>query len=201
MPPTIEKTTLGLNLPTDPRWVDVAKMSISEILIDHAWCEQKAASTGISLIIKFFDHEKLVDNLTVLVAEEWSHFRMVLREMEKRSIKLTPNRIDVYVTELMKLERKGGHINTQLLDRLLINALIEARSAEKFKLLSTHISDVSLKQFYHDLMITEAGHYRNYLDLAKEYMPENVVETRWSEMLAAEAEILTRIGVIEGKFH
>jgi tRNA 2-(methylsulfanyl)-N6-isopentenyladenosine37 hydroxylase len=199
--PAIEKTTLGLNLPTDPRWVDVANMSIEEILVDHAWCEQKAASTGISLIIKFFDRQKLVDNLTVLVAEEWSHFRMVLREMDKRGIKLTPNRIDIYVTELMKLERKGGHINTQLLDRLLINALIEARSAEKFKLLSKYISDESLKEFYHDLMITEAGHYRNYIDLAKEYMPENVVEIRWSEMLSSEAEILSRVGVIQGKFH
>lgn len=198
---SIEKTTLGLNLPTDPRWVDVANMSIEEILIDHAWCEQKAASTGISLIIRFFDYPKLVEVLTVAVAEEWSHFRMVLREMDKRGVKLTPNRIDIYVTELMKLERKGGHINTQLMDKLLINALIEARSAEKFKLLSKYISDESLRGFYHELMVSEAGHYRNFIDLAKEYLPESEVEKRWAEMLTSEAEILHKIGVIEGKFH
>jgi len=199
--PAIEKTTLGLTLPTDPRWVDIAQMSIEEILIDHAWCEQKAASTGISLIIRFFDYEKLVEILTIAVAEEWSHFRMVLRELEKRNIKLSPNRIDIYVTELMKLERKGGHISTQLMDKLLINALIEARSAEKFKLLSKFISDESLRGFYHELMISEAGHYRNFLDLAKEYSPEKEVEERWEEMLQQEAAILNRVGVIEGKFH
>lgn len=197
----IDKTTLGLNLPTDPRWIDVASMAIDEILIDHAWCEQKAASTGISLIIRFFNYPELVETLTIAVAEEWSHFRMVLREMEKRGIALTPNRIDIYVTELMKLERKGGHINTQLMDKLLINALIEARSAEKFKLLSKYISDESLKEFYHELMVSEAGHYRNFLTLAKTYNPEEEVNSRWNEMLMSEAEIIHKIGVIKGKFH
>jgi len=196
-----EKTTLGLNLPTDPRWIDIANMSIADILIDHAWCEQKAASTGISLIIRFFDYPKLVETLTVAVAEEWGHFRMVLKEMEKRNIALSPNRIDLYVSELMKLERKGGHISTQLMDKLLINALIEARSAEKFKLLSKYISDESLRGFYHDLMVSEAGHYRNFLELAKAYTSEKEVTLRWNEMLELEALILQNLGVIAGKFH
>lgn len=197
----LEKTTLGLHLPTDPRWVDVAQISIEEILIDHAWCEQKAASTGISLIVQFGEREKLVEVVTPIVAEEWAHFRMVLKEMEKRNIKLSHKRIDVYVVELLKLERKGDKIERQLMDKLLISALIEARSAEKFKILSKNISDPSLRDFYHELMISEAGHYRTFLDLAKEYMPEEVVNARWNEMFKEEALILEKIGVIEGRFH
>lgn len=197
----LDKTTLGLHLPTDPRWVDVAQISIEEILIDHAWCEQKAASTGISLIVQFGEREKLVEVVTPIVAEEWAHFRMVLKEMEKRNIKLSHKRIDVYVVELLKLERKGDKIERQLMDKLLISALIEARSAEKFKILSKNISDPSLRDFYHELMISEAGHYRTFLDLAKEYMPEEVVNARWNEMLKEEALILEKIGIIEGRFH
>ena len=196
-----DKTTLGLNLPTDPRWVDVAQMNLEEILIDHAWCEQKAAISGMSLIVQFAEREKLLEIITPIVAEEWAHFRMVLAEMKKRGIKMKPKRIDKYVAELNKLERKGDKIERQLMDKLLINALIEARSAEKFKILSNHIPDQELSIFYHDLMISEAGHYRSFIDLAKEYMPSTEVEARWKEMLAAEAIIISNLGVIEGAFH
>jgi tRNA-(ms[2]io[6]A)-hydroxylase len=194
-------TTLGLHSPTETIWLDLAQQNLADILIDHAWCEQKAASTNISLIVQFGEREKLVEVLTPIVAEEWAHFRTVLSEMKKRGIALGAKRIDKYVAQLLKLERKGDKIERQLMDKLLISALIEARSAEKFKLLSQKISDESLRPFYYDLMVSEAGHYRTFIDLAKEYMPESIVETRWNEMLEEEAIILQNLGVIEGRFH
>lgn len=192
---------LGLKLATDPRWVDVANMSIDEILIDHAYCEQKAATTCISLIIMFADREKLVEVLSPIVSEEWGHFRMVLKEMKMRGYKLGAKRSDEYVVQLMKLERKGGLIERQLMDRLLISALIEARSCERFRLLSEHISDVSLRDFYKELMISEAGHYVTFVDLAKEYMPEEVVKQRLDEMLVLEAAIIENCAIRGDRMH
>ena len=181
---------LGLKLPTDPRWVNIAEKNIEDILVDHAYCEQKAASTGISLIIQFPEREKLVETLMPIVAEEWSHFRMVLKEMRKRGFKLGKKRIDQYVVELFKLERKGDKIERQLMDKLLISALIEARSCERFKILSENIADEELRQFYHELMISEAAHYVTFVELAKEYMPEDEVKQRLDEMLHDEALII-----------
>ncbi|MBO9700832.1 MAG: tRNA-(ms[2]io[6]A)-hydroxylase [Sporocytophaga sp.] len=192
---------LGLKLPTDPRWVNLAEKSIEEILIDHAYCEQKAASTCISLIIQFPEKEKMVETLMPIVTEEWGHFRMVLKELKKRGYSLGPKRIDKYVVELMKLERKGNKLERQLMDKLLISALIEARSCERFRLLSESISDLELRDFYRELMISEAGHYRTFLDLAKEYMPEDVVKVRWQEMLDAEAEIITNLEIRGDRMH
>src|SRR5882757_6775333 len=149
---------LGLKLATDPRWVNIAEKNIGEILIDHAYCEQKAATNGISLILMYPEMEKIVEVVTPIVAEEWGHFRMVLKEMNKRGYKLGPKRADKYVIELFKLERKGGKAENQLMDKLLIAALIEARSCERFRLLSENIADVELREFYHELMISEAGH-------------------------------------------
>lgn len=195
------KTTLGLHLPTDPRWADAANLLVEDVLIDHAWCEQKAASSCISLIVQFPEREAIVETLTPVVAEEWAHFRMVLKEMDKRGIKLGHKRADVYVVELSKLERKGDKIERQLMDKLLINALIEARSAEKFKILSKNIADDSLKDFYYDLMVSEAQHYRNFIDLAALYMPIEAVEKRWQELLHLEAQIINNIGIQIGRFH
>lgn len=192
---------LGLKLPTDPRWVNIAEKSIADILIDHAFCEQKAASSCISLIVHFPDREKLVEVLTPVVSEEWAHFRMVLKEMKKRNIKLGHKRADEYVLQLAKLERKGGHIDRQLMDRLLINALIEARSCERFRLLSLHIADEDLRSFYHELMISEANHYVNFVDLAKEYMPEEVVKVRLQELLEIEAEIMQNMSIRGDRMH
>ncbi|HWZ21029.1 MAG TPA: tRNA-(ms[2]io[6]A)-hydroxylase [Cytophagaceae bacterium] len=192
---------LGLKLATDPRWVNIAEKNIEEILIDHAYCEQKAATNGISLIIQYPDKEKLVETVTPIVAEEWGHFRMVLKELSKRGFKLGPKRADKYVVELFKLERKGGRMENQLMDKLLIAALIEARSCERFRLLSENISDLDLREFYHELMISEAGHYRIFLDLAKEYMPEEIVKQRLQEMLDAEAEILRNLDVRGDRIH
>ncbi len=192
---------LGLKLATDPRWVNIAEKNIGEILIDHAYCEQKAATNGISLIISYPEKEKLVETVTPIVAEEWGHFRMVLKEMSKRGYKLGPKRADKYVIELFKLERKGGQKERQLMDKLLISALIEARSCERFRLLSENIADEELKEFYHELMISEAGHYRIFLDLAKEYMPEAEVKQRLQEMLEAEAEILKNLELRDDRIH
>ena len=195
------KNVLGLQLPTDPRWVNIAEKNIGDILIDHAWCEQKAASSCISLIVMYPEKEALVEALTPVVAEEWSHFERVLEQLEKRGVKLGAIRRDEYVVELSKHERKGGKRERQLMDKLLINALIEARSAERFKLLWKNIPDEELQKFYYELMVSEAGHYRNFLQLAKTYMPEEVVEARWEELLRIEADIIHSMDLRPDRMH
>ncbi|WP_370086692.1 tRNA-(ms[2]io[6]A)-hydroxylase [Ekhidna sp.] len=184
------KTTLGLELPTDPRWVNIAEKNIEDILVDHAFCEQKAASSCISLIIMFPEREKLVDVLTPVVAEEWAHFELVIEHLKKRGFKLGKARKDEYVSRLNGIMKKGGTRDEQLVERLLMNALIEARSCERFKLLWKNIEDEELQRFYYDLMVSEAGHYHNFIDLAKEYLPEDKVENRWRYFLAEEAKIM-----------
>jgi tRNA 2-(methylsulfanyl)-N6-isopentenyladenosine37 hydroxylase len=181
---------LGLKLATDPYWVNIAEKSIDEILTDHAYCEQKAASTCISLIIQFPDRTDLVDELTPIVAEEWGHFRKVLKELKTRGYSFGKKRIDDYVVELMKFQRKGGKEIDRLMDKLLISAMIEARSCERFRLLSLHISDEDLKKFYHEFMVSEAGHYRTFIDLAKMYCGEEPVKKRWQEMIEFETKIM-----------
>ncbi|MFN8415721.1 MAG: tRNA-(ms[2]io[6]A)-hydroxylase [Cytophagaceae bacterium] len=181
---------LGLKLPTDPRWVDIASKNIVDILVDHAYCEQKAASSCISLIVMNPEKTYLVDTLTPIVTEEWGHFRMVLRELHKRNAQLGPQRRDEYVIELQKLVQKGGRAIDRLLDNLLVNALIEARSCERFRILSEEIEDPELKVFYHELMKSEAGHYVTFIDIAKHYLPEEKVKKRLEEFLTAEAEII-----------
>ena len=195
------KNVLGLQLPSDPRWVNIAEKNIGDILIDHAWCEQKAASSCISLIVMYPEREKLVEMLTPVVAEEWGHFERVLEQLEKRGIKLGAKRRDEYVMELSKHERKGGRRERQLMDKLLINALIEARSAERFKLLWKNIPDEELQKFYYELMVSEAGHYKNFLQLAREYMPEEVVTARWEELLRIEADIIYSLEVRPDRMH
>lgn len=181
---------LGLKLPTDPRWVNIAEKNIEDILIDHAYCEQKAASSCISLIVQYPEKTKLVNDLTPIVAEEWNHFERVLGELKKRGFKLGNQRVDVYVKALNNISIKGGSRDTQLLEKLLINALIEARSCERFRLLWKNLKDKDLGQFYYELMISEAGHYRNFLSLAKHYTVEEKVNARWNELLELEAEIM-----------
>lgn len=181
---------LGLKLPTDPRWVNIAEKNIEEILIDHAYCEQKAASSCISLIVQYPEKTKLVNVLTPVVAEEWNHFERVLGELKKRGFKLGNQRADVYVKALNSISIKGGSRDTQLLEKLLINALIEARSCERFRLLWKNLKDKDLGQFYYELMISEAGHYKNFLSLAKHYIGEEKVKARWNELLKLEAEIM-----------
>jgi len=181
---------LGLKLATDPRWVNIAELSIDEILTDHAYCEQKATSNCISLIVRYPEYEKLVEEVTAVAAEEWGHFRKVLKEIKKRGYKLGLNRNDDYVVKLRSFKLKGDKREKALVDDLLIAALIEARSCERFRLLSLHISDDSLKSFYHEFMVSEAGHYTLFLDLAKCYMDEEYVKKRWQEFLEQEAILI-----------
>jgi tRNA-(ms[2]io[6]A)-hydroxylase len=197
----MSKTILRLKLPSDPRWVNIAEKNIAEILIDHAYCEQKAASNGISLIVKYPDKTKLVEEMTALVAEEWSHFERVLEELKKRGYELGPNRNDEYVVELTKHIRKGDTRERQLMDKLLVSALIEARSCERFKLLWKNIPDEGLQKFYYELMVSEAGHYTSFVKLAKEYMPVEIVEARFQELLKAEAEIIARLEPRPDRMH
>jgi tRNA 2-(methylsulfanyl)-N6-isopentenyladenosine37 hydroxylase len=197
----LKTTTLGLKLPSDPRWINIAEMNLADILIDHAFCEQKAATSCISLIIKYPDREKLVELMTLVVAEEWGHFQRVLKEMKKRGISLTKSRKDEYVSQLYKCIKKGGSKETQLMEDVLFCAMIEARSAEKFKLLSEQISDKSLRKFYHELMVSEAGHYKNFIELAEEYNGKDKVRKRWEELLLQEAEIIQKLEVRADRFH
>jgi len=197
----MEKHILGLELPTDPRWVNIAEKKIEDILVDHAYCEQKAASSCISLIVKFPDKERVVEELTPVVAEEWSHFERVLEQLSKRGFKLGQQRKDEYVAALNKIEKKGGSRDEQLVEKLLLNALIEARSCERFRLLWKNIEDEELQKFYYELMVSEAGHYKNFISLAKEYMPEDHVQKRWKEILKSEAEILKGIEVRGDRMH
>jgi len=192
---------LGLQLPTDPRWVDLAKKTIAEILIDHAYCEQKAASSCISLIVSYPDKEKLVEILTPVVAEEWGHFERVMEKMKQRNIPFGKKRKDEYVEKLLLLRKKGGTREQQLVEQLLINAIIEARSCERFKLLSQHIADEDLKKFYYELMVSEANHYVNFVELAKEYMPETYVRNRLKELLEQEAKIMQNLAVRGDRMH
>jgi tRNA-(ms[2]io[6]A)-hydroxylase len=197
----MEKHVLGLELPTDPRWVNIAEKNIREILVDHAYCEQKAASSCISLIVSYPDKDEVVNALTPVVAEEWSHFERVLDELRKRGWALGPQRKDEYVEKLQGLVKKGGSREQQLVEKLLLNALIEARSCERFRLLWQQISDKSLSQFYYELMVSEAGHYKNFLALAKVYMAEEWVMQRWRELLAGEASVVHNLQVRPDRMH
>lgn len=196
-----KKTKLGLQMATDPRWVNIAEMDIAEILSDHAWCEQKAASTCISLIVKYAHQKQIVEEVTPIVAEEWGHFRRVLKELEKRGLELLPPRKDEYVLKLFALEKKGLKPKEVMVEKLLISAMIEARSCERFRLLSLHIGDDYLKDFYRDFMESEAGHYHTFIHLAKTVMPADYVMQRWSEFVAAEAEIMQGMELRGDRMH
>jgi tRNA 2-(methylsulfanyl)-N6-isopentenyladenosine37 hydroxylase len=187
------KRVLGLELPTDPRWVNMAEMSLEDILTDHAYCEQKAATSCISLIQKYPEHLMLVDELAPIVTEEWGHFRSVLKELKKRNLKLGKQRKDEYVNELQHFVRKGVSPQDLLLDRLIICAMIEARSCERFRLLSLHISEDAMKHFYHHFMVAEAAHYKLFLDLAAHYTTDETARKRWQECLEFEAELLKKM--------
>jgi tRNA-(ms[2]io[6]A)-hydroxylase len=197
----MEKHVLGLELPTDPRWVDIAEKNIGDILTDHAYCEQKAATSCISLIVLYHDREKLVEMLTPVVAEEWDHFARVINELKKRNLPLGPARKDEYVEKLFQLQKKGGSKKQQLVEKLLMNALIEARSCERFRLLWKEIADKQLSEFYYELMVSEAGHYKNFLSLAKEYDHPQRVHERWHELLKQEAEIVKSLGLRGDRMH
>lgn len=195
------KNILGLKLPTDPRWVSLAEISLEDILTDHAYCEQKAATTCISLIQRYSDREKMVAELSPIVTEEWGHFRLVLAELHKRELKLGKQRKDEYVNALLLFQRKGGHINDRFLDQMLTMALIEARSCERFKRLSEGLNDPYMQKFYRRFMESEAGHYTLFIDLSETYVKKEKVRKRWEEWLRYEAEIIQQLTVRGDRIH
>ena len=192
---------LGLKLPTDPRWVNLAEMDLEEILTDHAYCEQKAAVSCISLIQQYPERKEMVNALAPIVTEEWGHFRMVLSELEKRDLNLGRQRKDQYVNKLLAFQQKGGGRDKKLLEKLLTCALIEARSCERFRLLSLYINDDQLKDFYHKFMVSEAGHYVLFIELARGYFGEEKVNKRWQEYLKYEAQIMEELEIRGDRMH
>ncbi|MCK8520303.1 tRNA-(ms[2]io[6]A)-hydroxylase [Aquimarina sp. D1M17] len=188
---------LGLKLPTDPRWVNIVEKNIEEILTDHAYCEQKAASTAISLMVSFPEYTELVQEMIKLVKEEISHFKMVHDKILQRGWVLGRDRKDDYVIQLLTFFPKGGSRTTQLVHRLLYAALIEARSCERFKLLSEELEDQELAKFYRDLMVSEANHYTMFLNFARQYGDRKEVDLKWQELLVYEAEIMEGLGTNE----
>ncbi|MDP5081857.1 MAG: tRNA-(ms[2]io[6]A)-hydroxylase [Winogradskyella sp.] len=185
---------LGLKLPTDPRWVNIVEKNIEDILSDHAYCEQKAASTAISLIVSFPEYTELVKEMIALATEEMSHFKMVYDKILENGWTLGRDRKDDYVISLIKFFPKGGSRTTQLVHRLLYAALIEARSCERFRLLSEELKNKKLANFYRKLMISEAGHYTMFLNFARQYGDRKEVDVKWQELLDYEAEIMKTLG-------
>lgn len=185
---------LGLKLPTDPRWVNIVEMNIDEILTDHAYCEQKAASTAISFIVSFPEYPELIEEMIALSREEMGHFKMVHDKILSRGSTLGRHRKDEYALALLKFFPKGGSRTTQLINRLLYAALIEARSCERFRLLSEELQDKELAQFYHKLMVSEAGHYAMFLKFARKYGDRKEVDDKWRALLDYEAGIMKDLG-------
>ncbi len=195
------KNILGLQLPTDPRWVNLAEIELEEILTDHAYCEQKAATTCISLIQRYPDRLEMVDELAPIVTEEWGHFRMVLAELKKRNLQLGKQRKDVYVNKLLEFQKKDGSVEDRLLDRLLTMALIEARSCERFKRLSEGLDDAYMRNFYRKFMESEAGHYTLFINLAELYLPKQKVRKRWQEWLQFEKGVMESAEIRGDRIH
>jgi tRNA 2-(methylsulfanyl)-N6-isopentenyladenosine37 hydroxylase len=195
------KNILGLHLPTDPRWVDLTELSLEKILTDHAYCEQKAATTCITLIQRYSQYEEVVKELSPIVTEEWGHFRTVVAELHKRGLRLGIQRKDVYVNALLTFQKKGGHVDDRFLDELLTMALIEARSCERFKRLSEGLNDAYLRKFYRRFMESEAGHYTLFINLAEHYLPKPKVRKRWKEWLAFEKELMHTMEIRGDRIH
>ena len=185
---------LGLKLPTDPRWVNIVEKNLEEILTDHAWCEQKAASNAITIITYNPELTDLVDDLLALVKEELSHFEQVFNIIKERGYTLGRERKDSYVNELYQFMQKGGSRNASFVDRMLFSAMIEARSCERFKVLSENIEDVELAKFYYDLMASEASHYTTFISYARKYGTDVDVDKRWKEWLEHEAKVIANYG-------
>ena len=186
---------LGLKLPTDPRWVKIVEKNIHEILTDHAFCEQKAASTAISLMIRYPEESELVEAMIALAQEELSHFEMVHQKIRERGWVLGRERKDQYVRDLRQFFPNGGSRMDQLVHQLLYAAMIEARSCERFRLLSESIDDKDLQKFYKKLMISEAHHYTLFLKLARKYgQDEKTVNKKWNILLEFEAKLMVQMG-------
>lgn len=185
---------LGLKLRTDPRWVELCQSNIQEILSDHFWCEHKAASNAMMLIVLNSEKEDLVTEMLRIAQEETEHSVMVHDIIKKRGLELNRERKDDYVGELFRFLKKDGSREQALTDRLLFAALIEARSCERFRVLSENVDDVELADFYRDLMISEANHYTVFLNFARQYGNTEKVNARWKEWLEYEDNIIRNYG-------
>jgi tRNA-(ms[2]io[6]A)-hydroxylase len=189
---------LGLKLATDPRWVHIVAENIEEILTDHAYCEQKAATNAIGLVIQNPEKTDLVDAMLEVAKEELLHFQQVHEKIKARGLIFGRERKDDYVAELNAFMRKGHSRDIALIDRLLFGAMVEARSCERFKVLSENIPDEDLQKFYHELMVSEATHYTTFISLARKYANGIDVDQRWQEFIDFETSIITRYGKKEG---
>lgn len=186
---------LGLKLPTDPRWVNIVEKNIGEILTDHAYCEQKAASNAISNIVRYPEYPDLVAEMVRISREEMEHFGMVHEEIQKRGFELGRERRDEYVHDLAAfIKRAGGSREQYLVDNMLFAAMIEARSCERFRILSQEIADPELRKFYHDLMASEADHYATFIGFARKYGKGVDVDKRWQEFLEYEGQLMEKYG-------
>jgi len=185
---------LGLKMPTDPRWVKIAEKNLGDVLSDHAWCEQKAATNAISIITRNHDLEDVVDALTEIAQEEIEHFAMVVQKIRDRGLTLGREGKDAYVRDLAKFINGGGNSLSRLIDNLLLSAMIEARSCERFRILSEEIEDEDLRVFYRELMESEANHYTVFLGLARKYGGREAVDARWHEFLEFEAQLMKKYG-------
>ncbi|MFC0428415.1 tRNA-(ms[2]io[6]A)-hydroxylase [Chryseobacterium scophthalmum] len=183
-----------LKLPTDPRWANIAEDNIQEILTDHAWCEQKAATNAIGLITMLPERPDIVKELLAIAQEELEHFGQVLEIITKRGYTFGRTRKDDYVNELVNFIQKGGHRDTLIVDKILFAAMIEARSCERFKVLTENIKDEELKTFYKELMISEANHYTTFIGFARQLGDPEKVNKRWEEWLEYEAGIIKSYG-------
>jgi tRNA-(ms[2]io[6]A)-hydroxylase len=192
-------TTFRLQLPTDPRWVNIVQKNIEEILTDHAWCEQKAATNAITIVTVNNEYPDLVSDMLALAKEELEHFEMVHEIIKKRGLKLGSERKDKYVGELVQYMKQSanGSRESGLVERLLFSAMIEARSCERFKVLSENIQDEELAKFYRELMESEAGHYTTFITYARKYGKGIDVEKRWREWLEFEAGVIAKYGKSE----
>jgi tRNA-(ms[2]io[6]A)-hydroxylase len=189
-----KKVMLGLKLPTDPRWVNIVEKNIEEILTDHAYCEQKAASNAISTIVRYPEYDDVVEEMVRISREEMEHFGMVHNELRKRGLALGRERKDPYVHDLAAFIKQGGNKEQQFVDKMLFAAMIEARSCERFRLLSESISDEGLRDFYYELMASEAEHYATFIGFARKYGTGVDVEKRWQEFLDFEATLMEKYG-------
>ncbi len=191
---------LGLKLPTDPRWVNIVEKNIEEILTDHAYCEQKAASNAITIIVKHPEYADVVDAMTAIVQEEMEHFGMVHAKIQERGFQLGRERKDEYVGDLisyMGTNFPGGSRDSLFVNRMLFAAMIEARSCERFRILSEEIADPDLAEFYRSLMESEARHYTTFLGFARKYSGGIDVDQRWKDFLEFEATLMEKYGKSE----
>jgi tRNA-(ms[2]io[6]A)-hydroxylase len=179
---------LNLHSASPARWLLQASTNLDELLIDHAHCEKKAAGVAMNLLFAYVEDAELCRAMTEIVQEELSHFHLVLDLLQRRGISFRRLRPSTYGDRLHALVNKQEP--QRAVDRLLVAALIEARSCERFAMLRDHLPDAELSTFYGSLFESEARHHSTYVRLAKSFAPEETVRRRLDELALAEAAII-----------